>query len=446
MKPHLLIVDDERNTRNILERFLKKEYKITLAEDGYQAINILKSEKIDLILSDLRMPKVDGIGVIKASVELDNPPPCVIATAYGDVDSAVEVMKAGATDFITKPVNFDNLELLLRNIVTSTNEIVIKKEVAENAKDDFNKIKTESPAMIAILDMIKKVAPTKATILISGESGTGKELVAEALHFYSNRKGRFLPTHCASLSENLLESELFGHEKGAFTGATETRQGRFELANNGTIFLDEIGEINQSAQVKLLRVLETKSIERVGGVDNIKTNVRVIAATNKKLSAMVANESFREDLFFRLNVLNINLPSLRERKEDIPLLINHFIAEFAEESVNKIVGVSEEALDVLLKYSWPGNIRELRNCIERMVILSDSNLLSKNNIPENILNEKPIAEIASHDSENLEIHKNEEELILIALKECNGNKTKAAEKLGIARRTLHRKLNKYNIS
>ena len=292
--------------------------------------------------------------------------------------------------------------------------------------------------------MIKKVAPTKATVLISGESGTGKELVAEALHFYSNRDGLFLPTHCAALSENLLESELFGHEKGAFTGASETRKGRFELADNGSIFLDEIGEINQNAQVKLLRVLETKSIERVGGIENIKTNARVIAATNKDLYAMVADGSFREDLYFRLNVLNIHLPALRERKEDIPLLINHFIAEFAEESTQEINGISEDTLDILLKYSWPGNIRELRNCIERMVVLNDSNLLSKNNIPDNILNEKPIAITASHELENLEIHKNEEELILIALKECDGNKTKAAEKLGISRRTLHRKLKKNN--
>ena len=443
MKPHLLIVDDERNTRNILERFFKKEYKITLAEDGYQAINILKSEKIDIVLSDLRMPKVDGIGVIKATLELENPPPCIIATAYGDVESAVEVMKSGASDFVTKPVNFDNLELLLRNTLISKSKIN-NKNIATSAKKEFSKIKTKSPALFNILEMIKKVAPTKATVLISGESGTGKELVAEALHFYSNRDGLFLPTHCAALSENLLESELFGHEKGAFTGASETRKGRFELADNGSIFLDEIGEINQNAQVKLLRVLETKSIERVGGIENIKTNARVIAATNRDLYAMVADGSFREDLYFRLNVLNIHLPALRERKEDIPLLINHFIAEFAEESTQEINGISEDTLDILLKYSWPGNIRELRNCIERMVVLNDSNLLSKNNIPDNILNEKPIAITASHELENLEIHKNEEELILIALKECDGNKTKAAEKLGISRRTLHRKLKKNN--
>jgi transcriptional regulator with PAS, ATPase and Fis domain len=297
-----------------------------------------------------------------------------------------------------------------------------------------------------VMDTIRQVAPTRSTVLITGESGTGKEVIAQTLHQLSQRPGKFLPVHCAALPSNLLESELFGHEKGAFTGAIEQKKGRFELADEGTLFLDEIGEIDLQIQVKLLRVLEARSFERVGGIETVHTDARVITATNRDLTAMVRENTFREDLFYRLDVVSVNLPPLRQRQEDIPLFVKHFIDEFSSENAKEIEGISEDAVSALCAYEWPGNIRELRNCIERMVVLSRSKSLHLENVPVHI-REKSSPGISSKifAPSTLDLDKNEKGLILKALEECNGNRTKAAEKLGISRRTLHRKLNTYNI-
>ncbi len=447
MKPRLLIIDDERNTRNILERFLKKKYNVTLAEDGVNALKLLNNNKYDLVMTDLRMPQVDGMDILKETLKHDSLP-CIIVTAYGSIEGAVDAVRKGAYDFIAKPVNFDHLEVKLEQALSvkklKSENSHLKKEL--NAQIGSKRLISQSQVMNQLLATVKQIAPTRSTVLITGESGTGKELIAEALHNLSGRTGIFLPVHCASLSENLLESELFGHEKGAFTGAIEQKKGRFELAKNGSLFLDEIGEISQSIQVKLLRALEVRKFERVGGMKTITTDARVITATNKNLEEMVAEKEFREDLYFRLNVINIHIPPLRDRKEDIPILTKHFIDEFATENHKNIQSISENALEVLSEYAWAGNIRELRNCIERMVVLTQEDELKVNDIPINIRSGKLISKInQSSTSQSLEIKKTEKDLIIRALKESNENKTKAAEKLGINRRTLHRKLNKYGI-
>lgn len=447
-KPHLLLVDDERNTREVLEKFLRLEYKVTLAEDGQIGLNLLKRNNYDVVLTDMQMPGAGGMDILNAIMSKEKPFPCVVFTAYGSVEVAVNAMKHGAFDFVTKPVNFDQLEIVLRRAVEShrlkAENRALRKKL--DKKFDSGNIIGNSNAMREVLETIEQIAPTKSTVLITGESGAGKELVAQALHQHSGRTGKFVPVHCAALSDTLLESELFGHEKGAFTGALEEKKGRFELADDGTLFLDEIGEIDHSTQVKLLRALESRCFERVGGVETIHTNTRVVAATNRDLAAMVEEGTFREDLFFRLDVINIKVPTLRERYEDIPLLAKHFIDEFALENNKDIESISEDAISVLTGYRWKGNIRELRNCIERMVVLSRKPVLDIDNIPNHI---KSGVEIKTSSSEvassGLDLDNNEKILIIRALEECNGNRTHAAEKLGISRRTLHRKLHTYNI-
>ncbi len=445
----ILIVDDERNTRNILERFLRASYDVTLAEDGERALNILKKNNFDIVLTDLRMPGVDGIGVLKATLKKNPPPACIVATAYGSIENAVQAMKEGAFDFVTKPVNFDRLEILLERSLESRSLKEENKDLKKrlNKKFGFDSIIGKSTAMQTVLDTVIQVAPTRSTVMITGESGTGKEVIAQSIHQLSERSGKFLPVHCAALPPNLLESELFGHEKGAFTGANERKKGRFELADEGTLFLDEIGEIDSQTQVKLLRVLEAKSFERIGGIDTVHTDARVLTATNRDLRAMVAEGTFREDLFYRLDVVSIRLPALRERQEDIPLFVKHFIDEFSKENGKDILSISEEALAAICAFEWPGNIRELRNCIERMVVLSREKVLQLDNVPVHI-RERTSPGISSRifKASTLDIDKNERLLIVKALDECGGNRTKAADKLGISRRTLHRKLHSYNIS
>ena len=357
-------------------------------------------------------------------------------------------MKRGAFDFVTKPVNLDQLEILVNRALESGR---IKAENSElkkrlNAKFGVENIIGNSAAMQRIIDNVRQVAPTRATVSITGESGTGKELIAQAVHQLSGRTGRFVPVHCAALPETLLESELFGHEKGAFTGATEQRKGRFELADGGTLFLDEIGEIPLSTQVKLLRVLETRCFERIGGVDTIEVDTRVVTATNRDLAAMVAEGTFREDLYYRLDVVTIHLPPLRERTEDIPPLVNHYLAYFAKENGRPEMTISESAMSALCSYPWPGNIRELKNCVERMVVLTRSNTIDLDNVPINI-REKLTPGISKTilSSSSCDLERNEKMLISRALEECGGNRTKAAEKLGISRRTLHRKLTLFGI-
>ena len=447
-RPSILIVDDERGTREALGRFLRPNYDVTLAEDGQIGMNLLERNNYDLVLSDIRMPGADGLTILDATLKKTPPPPCILFTAYGSIEAAVGAMKRGAFDFVTKPVNLDQLEILVNRALESGR---IKAENSElkkrlNAKFGVENIIGNSAALQRIIDNVRQVAPTRATVSITGESGTGKELIAQAVHQLSGRTGRFVPVHCAALPETLLESELFGHEKGAFTGATEQRKGRFELADGGTLFLDEIGEIPLSTQVKLLRVLETRCFERIGGVDTIEVDTRVVTATNRDLAAMVAEGTFREDLYYRLDVVTIHLPPLRERTEDIPPLVNHYLAYFAKENGRPEMTISESAMSALCSYPWPGNIRELKNCVERMVVLTRSNTIDLDNVPINI-REKLTPGISKTilSSSSCDLERNEKMLISRALEECGGNRTKAAEKLGISRRTLHRKLTLYGI-
>ena len=447
-KKTILLVEDDRNTRNGIAKLLRYKYDITVAEDGIRGINVLKKNNFDLVVTDIQMPGAGGMDILKETLKKEPSPPCILITAYGSIETAVGAIKSGAYDFISKPVNVDRMEQVFERALESKDlkeeNVRLKKRL--NEKFGLDNIIGKSSKMRDVFDMVKQVSPAKSTILVTGESGTGKELIAQAIHVLSGRKGAFVPVHCAALPANLLESELFGHEKGAFTGASEKRAGRFEIADKGTIFLDEIGEIDQSVQVKLLRILETKTFERVGGMQPITTDSRIVAATNRNLPDMVKEGKFREDLFYRLDVLNVEMPPLRDRKEDIPLLVKSFIDYFAAENNKHVSGISDEVLNVFNSYNWPGNIRELRNCIERMVVLCREEVLQTGNIPINI-REKISPELVEKNTnyKTLNIESNERTLIIQALDETDGNRTIAAEKLGISRRTLHRKLNEYNL-
>ena len=445
---HILIVDDERGTRDVLGRFLRAKYQVTLAEDGQIGLNLLARKKFDLVLTDIRMPGATGMAILEATLKMDPPPPCILFTAYGSIESAVEAMKHGAFDFVPKPVNFDRLEILIERALESGRIKEENKELKKQLDSRFGvaNIIGSSAALQSIIENIRQVAPSRATVNITGESGTGKELIAQALHQLSGRKGKFIPVHCAALPEALLESELFGHEKGAFTGANEQRKGRFEMADGGTLFLDEIGEIPLSIQVKLLRALESRSFERIGGTETITVDARVVSATNRDLAQMVKEGTFREDLFYRLDVVTVKLPPLRERSEDIPPLVKHYMEIFARENGKGNMNISERAMSALCSYAWPGNIRELRNCVERMVVLARGELLDLDNVPVNI-REKTEPGISKKilSPSSCDLESNEKLLILRALDENGGNRTKAAESLGISRRTLHRKLALYGI-
>lgn len=460
-KPEILIVDDERNTRDVLGRMMRRSYDVTLAADGVEATNLIARRDFAAVLTDLQMPGGGGMAVLHAARDKSPSPPCIVLTAYGSIENAVEAVKAGAVDFITKPVNFDHLKVKLDQILESgrlrEENMELKEQIVSSKPNP--EIIGRSAAMRKVLDTVKQIASSRSTVLITGESGTGKEVIANELHRLSGRPGRIIPVHCAALPPNLLESELFGHEKGAFTGAVEARKGRFELADNGTLFLDEIGEIEPQVQVKLLRVLETRCFERVGGVDPISVDVRLVSATNRDLQAMVNAGTFREDLFFRLDVVTINMPPLRQRDGDIPLLVSHFVDEFAADNSRGKMGISSDAVDALCSYPWPGNIRELRNCIERMVVLCRGNELTIKDVPGNVVSSggiiippktpvpasKPAPAVVETSEPDLNLDHHEKFLIQQALEECGGNRTRAAEKLGISRRTLHRKLKIFNI-
>jgi len=447
-KKRILIVEDERSTREGLQRLLRSNYEVILAEDGFRGTNLLQRQAFDIVLTDLRMPGADGMEILEQSLQCSPPPACIILTAYGSIEAAVDAMRAGAFDFITKPVNLDQLEVVIQRAIQSRQLLEENRNLKQQLDHKFgmNNIIGDSPVMHEVFETVKQVAPTRTTVMVTGESGTGKELVAHAIHQLSGRTGMFVPVHCAALPANLLESELFGHEKGSFTGALEQKKGRFELADGGTLFLDEIGEIDQSTQVKILRALETRTFERVGGTESIATDSRIIAATNRDLKAMVDSGQFREDLYYRLFVVVIPIPPLRDRLEDIPLMVKKFLDEFTGENNKEIDGISDEALNLLCAYEWPGNVRELRNTIERMVVLSREKILQINNIPIHIqenVNPGISKKILQVSGLNLDHH--EKMLIVKALDECNSNRTKAAEKLGISRRTLHRKLHTYGI-
>ena len=447
MPATILIVDDEKNTREGLSLALEEEYEVYMASGADEAFNLMEAETFDIVLTDLRMAGKSGLKVIDRAITLPNRPICIMMTAYGNVETAVEAMRRGAFDFLTKPVSLEKLEILIKRALQSRRieaENVVLHERLDK-KYSFDGIVGDSTGLIDVLDKVKLVAPSKATVLLEGETGTGKELIAQAIHQNSNRaRQAFVPVHCAALAANLLESELFGHEKGAYTGATERRIGRFEAAGGGTLFLDEIGEIDSATQVKLLRFLETRSFERLGSSKPIQVDVRLVCATNRNLTEMAKRGEFREDLLYRLNVITIYLPPLRERREDLPVLINHYIDSFAEENNLPPIDLTEGAINVLRDYRWPGNIRELRNFCENTVVLKRGNELTEydldpkyQNQTETSLDDKPQT-LSS--SSTLCKEENEKRLLRNALIKTNGNRTHAAELMGISRRTLHRKL------
>ena len=455
-QPTVLIVDDEKHTRDGLRRLLENDYDVYVAGDIASAMNVLEREPIDLLLTDLRLGNDDGMQLIDRALKMPQPPVCIMMTAYGSVDTAVEAMKRGAYDFVTKPLNLDKVEMLIGRALQSRKLEQENRTLRQQVDERYGleNIIGESAALREVLDTIKQVAPSSASALIEGESGTGKELAAHAIHNLSRRnKAKFVAVHCAALSPTLLESELFGHERGAFTGAHERRIGRFEQASGGTIFLDEVAEIPSSTQVKLLRVMsEERAFERVGGNQTLRADVRIIAATNKNLETLVREGKFRDDLFFRLNVVRITMPPLRERKEDIPLLVRGFLRHFAKANDKKIVDLTTEAMNALLTYNWPGNVRELRTAIEHGVVMATGPKITLRDLPSAV---RQAAEATlprgisatkafGEKSSPLDLHETERKLILQALATTNGNVTAAAKKLGISRRTLHRKINEMN--
>ncbi|MDR0316416.1 MAG: sigma-54 dependent transcriptional regulator [Treponema sp.] len=442
MKFKLLIVDDEKNIREGLAASLEMDgYETVCAEDGNEAWKRFGKGDIDLVITDLRMPGLSGEELLRRILAETPGFPVIILTGHGTVENAVTAMREGAWDFLTKPVNLDRLSLLVKRALANRELILQNRRMEEDLGKprQFDNIIGRSAVMRKVFDTVIRVAPTKASILVTGESGVGKELIADAIHEYSPRKGKpLVKVHCAALSSGLLESELFGHEKGAFTGAVSRRRGRFELANEGTLFLDEIGEIDQNIQIKLLRVLQEREFERVGGEDTIETDVRIVAATNKDLRAEIEKGNFREDLYFRLNVVNIHVPPLRERKDDIPLLAAAFLKEFTLEDGKSIEGISEKARARLFAYDWPGNIRELRNCIESAVVMSQGTVINEDDLP-------PALRSAGDDSWiriplGTSLDESEKIIIRDTISFHRGNKSKAAETLGIGRKTLHRRL------
>src|ERR1051326_8794838 len=384
----VLIVDDEKHTRDGLRRLLENDYDVYVAGDIAGAMDVLEREHVDVILTDLRLGSEDGMTLIDGALKMSRPPICIMMTAYGSVDLAVEAMKRGAYDFVTKPLNLDKVELLIARAVQSRKLEQENRALREQVDERYGleNIWGDSPALHEVLDTIKQVAPSLANVLIEGESGTGKELAAHAIHNLSRRnKTKFVVVHCAALSPQLLESELFGHEKGAFTGAHERRIGRFEQANGGTLFLDEVAEIDPSTQVKLLRLIsEQRAFERVGGNQTLRADVRLIAATNKNLEQLVREGKFRDDLYFRLNVVRIVMPPLRARKEDIPILVRGFLRQFSQANEKEVADLTPEAMNALLTYNWPGNVRELRTAIEHGVVMTTGSKITVRDLPPSL--------------------------------------------------------------
>ncbi len=447
MKFNVLVVDDERNIRTGLGKALELDgYEVHLASDGQEALELVTSNEIDLVITDLKMPRVSGEELLKRVVSTNPAIPVIILTGHGSIESAVNAMRLGAYDFLTKPPNLDHLSLMVKRALANRELQLRHNELQEELekRSRFANIIGKSQQMKRVFEVVSQVAPTKASVLITGESGVGKELIADAIHYNSPRKDKaFIKVHCAALAETLLESELFGHEAGAFTGAVSRKRGRFELAHLGTLFLDEIGEINQSVQIKILRVLQEKTFERVGGEDTIEVDVRIIAATNKNLKEEIAKGAFREDLYYRLNVVNIEIPPLRERKEDIPLLVHHFVKELAQENGKPVEGIDHKAAAVLYNYAWPGNVRELRNCIESAIVMAKGNAIMPEDLPPTVRGgaEEDYIRLAS----GITLAEAEKEVIAYTLGRNRGNKSRTAEVLGIGRKTLHRKIEEYRL-
>ena len=448
MKFTLLIIDDEKNIREGLgANFEMEGYNVKLAENGQQGHEFISKGDIDLVITDLRKPGISGEEVLR-KVTTETPGiPVIVLTGHGSIDSAVDAMRNGAYDFLTKPLNRHQLTMIVKRALQARELSLQHKQLKKEVEKDmaFDKMIGKSAEMQKVFEMIKKVASSKASVLITGESGVGKEVVADAIHKLSPRKDhQCIKVHCAALSETLLESELFGHEKGAFTGADNLVKGRFELAHESSIFLDEIGEINPSVQIKILRVLQEKAFERVGGQETINVDVRIIAATNRVLEEEVKKGTFREDLYYRLNVIHIHVPPLRERKDDIPLLVASFLEEFAVENGKNIKGIDSQAKSAIYNYNWPGNIRELRNCIESAVVMCSGEEIKLEDLPPTV--SKSAGDQSINIPANATLDEAEKIIILQTLAANKNNKSKTADLLGIGRKTLHRKLEEYGIN
>jgi len=467
--PTVLIVDDEKHTREGLRLTLEDDFDVYVASDAAEAMEHLRHDEIDVMLTDLRLGADDGMKLVDEALKLPHPPVCIMMTAYGSVDTAVEAMRRGAWHFVTKPVNLDEVELLIKRALRSRNLEQENQELRQQVERKFSVsgILGQSDIMKQVIDTIQQVAPTRATVLIEGESGTGKELVARALHHLSGRpQAKMVAVHCAALSPQILESELFGHEKGAFTGATDRRIGRFEQADGGTLFLDEIGEIDASTQIKLLRAIGEQTFERVGGNKSIKVDVRVVAATNRDLAQMVEEGTFREDLYWRLRVVTLQMPPLRDRKTDLLVLSEYFLKEIAESNNKPVKPFADDVLPSLMNYNWPGNVRELRTVIEHGVVMSNASKIHLKHLPGYLSHQpgsiglrapvssgrltlagsatnndkRPTPVRLSTPTSDLDLQHMEAQMIQEALARSGDNRTEAAERLGISRRTLQRKL------
>jgi len=466
--PHILVIDDDPAVRNILEDFLHlKGFEVTVTGDGESGVNLIQERRFDLYLVDLVLPKMGGMEVLKEVSSRNINIPAIVITGFGAIATAVEAIKLGAFDYITKPFVLEELLLVVQRALDFSKlkqeNISLKRQLKQ--RYDYQGLIGSSPQMQKVYGLIKKVSDTDATILIEGESGTGKELIAKTIHFNSSRaQNPFIPFNCAAIPKDLLESELFGHERGAFTGAINTRIGRFERANEGTILLDEIGELHPSFQVKLLRVLQEREFERVGGSKTIKVDVRILAATNKNLEKETKAGNFREDLFYRLNVIPLHIPSLRERPEDIPLLVDYFLSFFSRKRKRENIRIVQEVLHLFLKYPWPGNVREIENLIERLIILSEDGLITLKDLPQRFQELQGVPREEEQESQlrlaessreillpdqgvdiNSLVEEVERNLIRQAIRKSKGVKSKAAELLGLKRTTLLEKMKKLEI-
>ncbi len=448
----ILLIDDEPSQIESMKSFLSRRgHKIYTASNGREGIEVVNANVIDLVLTDFRMPEMNGLEALKEIKRINPEIDVVVITAYGNVEEAVDIMKSGAYDYLSKPIDLDELENLIKRIAEKKLLIQENKQLRAQLENKFKfeSIISHSGKMEDVLNLAGRVADSKATVLIRGESGTGKELIARAVHFASGRKDKpFVTVNVAALSENLMESELFGHEKGAFTGAVGARVGRFEEADGGTLFIDEVGDVPLTVQVKLLRAIQFGEVQRLGSNETRKVDVRIIAATHRNLEEMMSVGEFREDLYYRLNVVSINIPSLRERKEDIPMLIEHFIKKYSDINGKNVASVSREALDKLMKYNYPGNVRELENIIERSVILAREETITENELPlqldlsyeKNLIDPR---DIDKNYEEKMKLF--ESEMIKEALKRTNGNKSAAARELGISERHLRSRLERLGL-
>ena len=448
-KPKILLADDDKNAADGLRKILIQDgYDTSCVYTGNDALDLIDTEHFDIVITDMKLPDISGISIIEKVKKKDPNIPVIMITAFSSLQTAIDAMKKGADDYLTKPVNIEELELILKKIWEKQLLIFQNKELRQQLDDkySFSGFIGNTPEMQNVFKTITEIAPTAASVLIYGETGTGKELVAHAIHHNGDRKDKpFIALHCASLSEGVLESELFGHEKGAFTGAVNLRRGRFELADSGTLFLDEIGELNLHVQIKLLRVLETGCFERVGGEDTLESDVRIIAATNKDLEEEIKEGRFREDLYYRLNVINLELPPLRERREDIGLLVDSFLVKYAAKNKKDIKGFSSQSSRILSNYDWPGNVRELENAVERAVVMARTEFIEPGNLPSNISQslrktKKDTFRIPSGTT----MKEIEKKVILDALQTTNGSKSKAAKILGISTRKIEYKIKEWS--